>query len=157
MIMSDFDIREAALQGNLRLLCTGSRHWRDWLPIRKVLGFYVGSVQGTVTVIHGAQVSEDKETGEKWGADFIVDQIARELNVILPGRVIVDPHPAKWKLFGKRAGHLRNQEMVDLHFITPIDLCLAWPLGKSPGTRDCMRRAALAHIPVENHGDKEGR
>ena len=155
--MSDFDIREAALQSDLRLLCTGSRDWRDWKPVRKELGFYVGSVRGTVTVIHGAQVSEDEETGEKWGLDYIVDQVARELNVTMPNRVIVDPHPAKWKLFGKRAGRLRNQEMVDLHFTRPIDLCLAWPLGKSPGTWDCMRRAELARIPVRNLGDREVR
>jgi hypothetical protein len=149
--MADLDIRLATYQTDLRLLCTGSRDWRDWISIRRVLGFYVGSVQGTVTVIHGAQVSEDEKTHEKWGADYIVDQVARELGAV------VDPHPAKWRMFGKRAGRLRNQEMVDLHFIRPIDLCLAWPLGKSPGTRDCMARAELAHIPVENHGDKDWR
>lgn len=127
------------------ILCTGSRDWRDWEAIRRRFAYWV---HADTTVIHGAQVSEDKKTGEKWGADWIVDQLARQLGAI------VDPHPADWKRFGKRAGGIRNQEMVDLHQIRPIDVCLAWPLGKSPGTRDCMRRAARAGIQVMNYGDR---
>ena len=34
------------------------------------------------------------------------------------------------------------------------DLCLAFPLGESRGTRDCVRRADAAGIPVLNYGDK---
>ena len=34
--------------------------------------------------------------------------------------------------------------MVDLG----ADVCLAFPLGESRGTRDCMRRASEAGIPV---------
>jgi len=58
-----------------------------------------------------------------------------------------EPHRADWAHFGKRAGPLRNQAMVDLG----ADLCLAFPRGESRGTRDCMRRAETAGIPVEVH------
>ncbi|WP_408607374.1 hypothetical protein [Kitasatospora mediocidica] len=46
------------------------------------------------------------------------------------------------------AGHRRNQAMVDAGAV----LCLAFPLGRSTGTRDCMRRAETAGIPVRNLG-----
>jgi hypothetical protein len=145
--VADQDIREAVAQTGLRMLCTGSRDWRDWAAIQRRLVYWI-SGPGPITVIHGAQVSEDKKTGEKWGADYFVDQLARQMGAV------VDPHPADWKLLGKQAGRVRNQIMVDLNKIEPIHVCLAWPLGRSPGTRDCMRRAALARIPIMNYGDR---
>jgi hypothetical protein len=33
------------------------------------------------------------------------------------------------------------------------DLCLAFPIGASPGTRSCMRLAAAAGIPVIDLSD----
>lgn len=42
------------------------------------------------------------------------------------------------------AGCARNQHMVDLG----ADVCIACPVGRSPGTRDCIRRARAAGIPV---------
>ena len=152
--MADLDIREAAAYHGLRLLCTGSRDWKDWAAIRRRFAYWIpAGLPSWTTIIHGAQVTEEtdalgRKTGEKWGADYIVDQIARELGAI------VDPHPADWKRWGKRAGVLRNQEMVDLDKIEHIDACLAWPLGESRGTRDCMSRATLAGIPVLNYGDR---
>ena len=48
-----------------------------------------------------------------------------------------------------RPGHVRNHHMVSLG----ADLCLAFPLGESRGTRGCMAAAHKAGIPVRNHGD----
>lgn len=146
--MADLDIREAAAYHGLRILATGSRHWRDWAAIDRRLVYWISGPY-PITIIHGAQVSEDEKTGEKWGADYIVDYLARARGAV------VDPHPADWKLLGKQAGPVRNQEMVDLSKLDPIDVCLAWPLGVSRGTRDCMRRAALARIPILNYGDRQ--
>ena len=149
--MADLDIRQVTAYHGLRILCTGSRDWKDWEAIRRCFAFWVPYAGGTITVIHGAQVTEEtdalgRKTGEKWGADHIVDQLARQMGAI------VDPHPADWERWGKKAGHLRNQEMVDLNNHNLIDVCLAWPLQSSRGTFDCMRRAALARIPVLNYG-----
>jgi hypothetical protein len=123
----------------ITVLATGSRNWRDWQGIAKPLRIFRLAVEGPITFRHGAQVSENKDTGEKWGADYIVDQLAQQMGAL------VDPHPADWERWGKRAGGIRNQEMIDAG---GINICLAWPLGKSTGTWDCMRRAALAGIPV---------
>jgi hypothetical protein len=48
------------------------------------------------------------------------------------------------------AGHVRNQKMADFG----AELCLAFPLGKSPGTRGMMRIAKKAGIEVINLGDE---
>jgi len=42
------------------------------------------------------------------------------------------------------AGWVRNQKMVNLG----ADVCIAFPRGISKGTRDCIRRAEAAGIPV---------
>lgn len=56
-------------------------------------------------------------------------------------------HPAQWKTHGKRAGPIRNQEMLDYH--PEIDLCVALvdkPLAQSRGTADMVRRAIRSQI-----------
>jgi hypothetical protein len=52
--------------------------------------------------------------------------------------------PAKWDEYGKAAGPIRNQEMVD----SKPDLVLAFWDGRSPGTLDAIKRAVLAGIEV---------
>lgn len=53
-------------------------------------------------------------------------------------------YAAEWDGFGKAAGPLRNQAMVE----TGADRVLAFRLNHSSGTTDCMDRAARAGIPV---------
>lgn len=77
-----------------------------------------------------------------------VDRIAKLWSRSPFGKVTEEAHPAQWKTMGSAAGPLRNQEMVD----AGADICLAFPLGESPGTRDCMRRARKAGIPVIEYG-----
>lgn len=54
----------------------------------------------------------------------------------------VEPHPADWMKYGKIAGPIRNQEMVD----SGLDLLVAFPGGA--GTADMVRRAELAGVKV---------
>lgn len=104
-----------------RVLVTGSRNWTDREQIRKALSLLPpGS-----TVVHGAA----------GGADTIADEEARAL------RLNVEPHPADWKRHGRKAGPLRNQEMIDAG---PYDIVFAFPLPGSIGTEDCIRRARKA-------------
>lgn len=58
----------------------------------------------------------------------------------------VESYPANWDLYGKAAGGIRNQHMVNLRPVA--DVLVAAPLGKSPGSRDCMARARKAEIRV---------
>jgi hypothetical protein len=60
--------------------------------------------------------------------------------------VAVEPHLAHWKGLGNIAGPKRNQEMVQ----AGADLCIALhrSIETSKGTRDCVRQALAAGIPV---------
>lgn len=55
--------------------------------------------------------------------------------------------PADWRLYGKAAGGIRNQVMVN----RGADILVAAPVpGESVGTYDCIRRAKAARIPVDD-------
>lgn len=112
----------------MRVLVTASRDWTDDLRIYEALG----SIRNRpLTVVHGGARGGDRIAGQ-WARD--TDGVTEEC------------HPVRedaWRL-SKRAGHLRNQFMVDLG----ADLCLAFLLDDSPGTSGCIRMAVEADIPT---------
>lgn len=55
-----------------------------------------------------------------------------------------DNFPANWKKYGKAAGPIRNQRMID---VGKPDLVVAAPGGT--GTADMVRRAEVAGIPIQ--------
>lgn len=115
-----------------RVLVTGSRAvGRGYDEVGMALLAVLSNNDGKqFTVVHG---------GCPTGVDAHADDIARTLNLML------EVHPANWGVFGRAAGPVRNQEMVD----KGADMCLAFPWRDSyRGTADCMRRAALAGITV---------
>ncbi|WP_079674441.1 SLOG family protein [Mycobacteroides abscessus] len=135
------------------MLVTGSRNWTDRTRLFLALSVQT-ALCDEIVIVHG----------DATGADALADSFA-----VNHPRTRAERHPADWgrpcddRCYHKpryradgseycpMAGHYRNQEMVDLG----ADICLAFPLGKSNGTRDCMRRAAKAGIPVSNFGDSE--
>lgn len=58
--------------------------------------------------------------------------------------VPLEEYPADWKHYGKAAGHIRNQQMLD----TGIDVVIAFPVGEARGTRHMMKIAKEAGVPV---------
>lgn len=119
---------------DFRVLVTGSRSTtpRDDMVIRRVLDEICGEPDPNrpVVIIEG-----DCPFG---GADVTARMWARERPY-----TTFEEYPAKWYLHGKKAGPVRNQEMVD----TGAAICLAFPSPTSEGTWDCLKRAALAGIP----------
>lgn len=111
-----------------RILITGSRSWTDEQTIRHALTVRYDATPQAV-LVHGDCPR---------GADAIADLVWRNLG----GRV--ETHPAKWDLYGKPAGHIRNDEMVQ----AGADECLAFILDGSPGASGCMRAAVKAGIPT---------
>lgn len=51
---------------------------------------------------------------------------------------------ADWLRYKRAAGPIRNARMVE----QKPDICLAFPLGNSRGTRNAMKQAATVGIPV---------
>lgn len=113
----------------MRILVTGSRHWADEEACRRAIEAAMGEVPAReCTLVHGAAP----------GADTVCARIGAELGMR------VEAHPAQWAKYGRRAGPIRNAEMVR----GGANVCLAFPLGASPGTRHCAGLAAKAGIPV---------
>lgn len=88
-------------------------------------------------------------TGGALGADDIADRWAWGMKQE-GWNVTPELHRADWDKFGRSAGHIRNNTMVKLG----ADVCLAFPIGESRGTRGCMRLAERAGITVINFGDR---
>jgi hypothetical protein len=79
--------------------------------------------------------------GEARGADTL-----GKVAAIYDG-IEVQKFPADWKTYGKKAGHIRNQQMLDQN----PDLVIAFHphTGITPGTRDMVTRAQAKGTPVQ--------
>ncbi len=122
--------RERAWDRPLRVLVSGWRDLADPTPVWWSLGVELARVgsQRNLVVIHGAYR----------GVDAHADTWAKA------NGVRVEPHRARWNELGKKAGPVRNQEMVD----AGADLALTFPGPRSVGTWDLIRRAARRRIPT---------
>lgn len=122
------------MSSDLRILITGSRDFEDFNLAREALlscyNYFNISESSQVTVVHG---------GAR-GADSILGYVAKQLGCH------VEVHKADWNMNGKSAGLIRNIKMVSLG----ADVVLAFPVGKSSGTRHCIQQAAQHDLPVVN-------
>lgn len=114
----------------MKILVCGSRDWTDEHAIDAKLSALTGGHE-EITVIHGAAP----------GADRIADKVARRYGST------VKRFPADWARYGKRAGYLRNIEMLD----EEPDLVLAFQRAGSRGTQHTIDEARRRGILVEVH------
>ena len=125
----------------VKVLVTGSREWKDRALIRAAL-----KAVGATIVIHGDHCKFSSATGEPIaGADWHAKEAAKELGIEQK------PYPADWERYGKKAGPIRNSQMVAEN--PDIAVCLAFPLPDSRGTWDCVGKADKAGIKVRVMGD----
>jgi hypothetical protein len=110
----------------VKVLVCGSREFTDRERIREVLA----TLPATVEIIHG---------GAR-GADRIAASVASEL-----GLKVLPPFLADWERFGKRAGYLRNYEMLDER----PEVVIAFWDGESRGTQHTIAEAVSRRIPVK--------
>lgn len=108
-----------------RVLITGSRAWHNEFTIFAVI-MLLWEEHSDLVVVHGACPT---------GADHIADEVCRVSGIL------TEPHPADWSL-GRKAGPLRNKEMID----TAPDLVVAFVEGESRGTRGTIELARAAGI-----------
>lgn len=113
----------------MKVLISGSRTWKKTGPIEVAL-LGLKALYPDLEVIVG-----DCPTG----VDKIVWDMCQK-HTILGYRFFAD-----WKMYGLKAGPIRNREMVS----EKPDLCYAFrDEGPSPGTDDCVRQAMEAGIPT---------
>ena len=119
---------------NYRILVTGSRTWTDASVIYGALNEALAAANRPLVLVHGACPSGADSIADTWGA----------ANVTINWPVVsVERHPADWS-YGKRAGFIRNAEMVS----AGADLCLAFIRDLSAGATHCAGLAEKAGIPV---------
>lgn len=121
-----------------RLLVTGSRHWRDLHIIETALVAARAELGDDTVLVQG-----ECHLG---GADLMAKILWEDWGLPTEG------HPADRDDSGRLLGPERNQKMIDLG----ADLCVAFPLRGSRGTRNCMRLAREAGIPVRVFEDPRG-
>ena len=108
----------------MRVLVCGGRDYTDWYRLIDVLDHYVN---------HGDVII----TGMARGADTLAFDYAVMENIE------TEEYPAQWEIHGKKAGPIRNQQMLDEG---KPDLVIAFPGGN--GTADMVRRAKKAGVKV---------
>ena len=115
----------------MRVLVCGGRDYDDWCLMRGILqdklGVYRGKPPDDQTII----------SGDACGADWLARAWAKYTGRKYEG------YPADWKKHGKRAGPIRNQQMLDEG---KPDIVVAFPGGT--GTADMVRRAKKAGVEV---------
>lgn len=117
----------------MRILITGSRDWDDEQLIEDALEFWSELATGQqTTLISGACPT---------GADAIAEKLAERWGWT------IERHPADWSTHGKRAGYLRNKEMVD----SKPDLCVGFVKNNSRGATMTLRLAEEAGIPTRRY------
>ena len=103
------------------LIITGSRDFTDR-----------HFVFATLDKEHAARPITLLVHGDARGADTLADHWARA------HQIKVDTIPADWGRYGIKAGPIRNIEMLEKY---PGAKVIGFSLGKSTGTRHCMREA----------------
>jgi len=116
------------------VIITGSREWSD----QAQLFYHLDAVHAIYPITFLVQ-------GGAKGADALAARWAQA-----NGIKYITVH-ADWDQHGKSAGPIRNIEMLDGF---PDARVIAFPLGKSIGTRHCMREAVKRGMKVTNYGDK---
>lgn len=107
----------------MKILVCGGRSYGDVGKIESILGSL-----NITSVVHGGCR----------GADILSERWAKNKGIL------VHAHLANWGLLGKKAGVIRNQEMIDMH--PDLFMCVAFPGGA--GTQDMVRRAKKSGLTV---------
>lgn len=111
----------------MRILITGSRKWKDIETIETALSDFIGVTDPVL--VSGACPD---------GADFFCEEFAKSEGWS------IERHPAEWKKYKKRAGYVRNAEMVN----TLPDICVAFIFNGSGGSTMTAELAVNKGIPT---------
>lgn len=132
----------------MRILVTGSRYWSDYDTFVRGLTVAIETLADenpddkNIVVVHGGAP----------GADVMSERYVAQVQNFLSGKgytIRTEVHPAEWDKYGKAAGPIRNQKMVDLG----ADLVVAFfrKGAQSRGTANCVAAAERAGLRVNRY------
>ena len=115
----------------MKILVCGDRNWHNYHLIEQ-----------TLSDIHSHQPIQTIIEGEARGADSLARLAGQRLGIP------VMRFPADWSRYGRAAGFIRNQQMLDEG---KPDLVLAFhnDIQSSKGTKDMVERARKASIETQ--------
>tara|TARA_Y100000296_G_scaffold5824_2_gene7185 strand:+ start:93 stop:488 length:396 start_codon:yes stop_codon:yes gene_type:complete len=125
----------------VRVLVCGGRDYDNREELYAVLDWIDNSWEGPGTIGPITVII----SGHARGADSLAEQWAKDREVSL------DIYPAEWDVYGKSAGFIRNQQMIDEGL---PDLVVAFSGGK--GTINMIKLSNQANIPLYNVRDPMG-
>ncbi len=114
----------------MRVIVCGGRDYTEETEIRKKLAVLRDEHPDAV-IIHGGAPGADSWAG------YVAGSLGLQVEV----------HSANWAKYGRAAGPIRNQEMLD----SGVDLVIAFPGGR--GTKDMTDRAKRASVKVEDFNE----
>lgn len=129
----------------MRILVCGGRDYYKYSRVEDTLDKLLNQVWSededqNITIIQGGAA----------GADFLAKVFVLDgLSWLVDSEVLLEEYPADWKTYGKAAGAIRNQQMLDEG---KPNLVVAFPGGR--GTQDMINRAKKANIEVIEVEDK---
>lgn len=127
---------------DVRVIIAGSRTFNDYKMIVEAACMYLNP-EDSITIISGAAR----------GADTLGEVFAHRNSLSLVKM------PAKWDIYGKRAGYLRNEEMAN-YAAEGIGILLAFWDGKSHGTKHMIQIAKAkgleVHVIMYAEGSEDG-
>jgi hypothetical protein len=115
----------------MRVLVCGSRTWTAKLPIAMLVRAMANGPSDNV-LIHGDAPGADRMGGQSAGRQGVP----------------VEVYPADWEKHGRKAGPIRNQQMLDEGRPDLVWAFVDKPLAESRGTSDMVRRARAAGLKV---------
>ncbi len=117
----------------MKFLVTGDRDWVN----KEVISERLRHLPRNWTLIHGAARGADSIAAHYW------------THVAFDGENAAIAVPADWKKWGKRAGPIRNKEMLNKN--PDIQLVIAFhnDISMSKGTKDMIQLAIRKGYPVE--------
>ena len=126
---------EPEVNRNPRILVCGSRDFREEWLVHHHLQYGPSEGWGIMwTLVHGACPQGPDRWADEWAKQFGVP---------------CERHPADWTTYGKRAGFVRNAEMVATLDPAHADYVLAFWDGESKGTKHTIDLALKAKINIE--------
>lgn len=116
----------------VRVIISGWRGWTNETPIHQTLKQIKNQYGPNTTLVHGNNPK---------GVDAIAEKIW------VSWGLKTEKFSADWTTYGKGAGPVRNQQMVD----AGAALAIIFASEQSKGTYDLLNRAKTAKIPVWLH------
>ena len=135
----------------MRILVTGSRDWTDREMIYSDLDRLWDLASGRLVLVHGWCPTGADHFADEWGTSR--HGVTIERHAALWGAACWPECPPNHRrrnrlrgpgTYCPKAGHYRNQEMVD----AGADQVRAYQLNGSRGTQDCIDRARAAGLTV---------